>query len=117
MISYYYESILMHALVSAVLDSKISLFEVTCYFPNIHVFVKDLTFLPAVSPSLKILDGLCFDDFHMFLKMSDVQSGLQHLLLLHKDLQNIKESGNCICKSTFLDLINSPEFIMVFSIV
>ena len=54
--------------------------------------MEDLTSLSAVSPSLKILDGLCLDDFHMFLKMSDVQSRLQHLLLFQKDLQHIRES-------------------------
>lgn len=53
--------------------------------------MKDLTSLPAVSPSLKILFGLCLDDFHVFPKMSNVESSLQHLLLFQKDLQHIKE--------------------------
>lgn len=50
-------------------------------------FVKGHTSLSAVSPSLKILNGLCLDDLHMLLKAGNVQSGLQHLLLLQKDLQ------------------------------
>lgn len=52
---------------------------------------KDLTSLPTVSPSLKILSSFCFNYFHMFLKMGNVQSSLQHLLLFQKNLQHHKE--------------------------
>lgn len=50
-----------------------------------------LTSLPAVSPPLKILSSFCFNYFHMFLKVGDVQPSLQHLLLFQKDLQRHKE--------------------------
>lgn len=53
---------------------------------------EDLTSLPAVSPSLKILSSFRFDYFHVFLKVSDVEPSLQHLLLFQKDLQRHKET-------------------------
>lgn len=47
---------------------------------------RSLTSLPAVAPSLKVLDGLGLDDFHVFPKACNVQSSLEHFFLLQKDL-------------------------------
>lgn len=49
--------------------------------------VWTLTSLSAVPPSLKILNGLGLNDFHVLSKTGDVQTGLEHLLLLQKNLQ------------------------------
>lgn len=45
-----------------------------------------LTSLAAVAPSLEVLDGLGLDDPHVFPEASNVQSRLEHLLLLQEDL-------------------------------
>lgn len=45
-----------------------------------------LTPLSAVTPSLEVLHGLGLDDLHVLLEASNVQSSLEHLLLLQEDL-------------------------------
>lgn len=58
----------------------------TSTLPARHRPGWSLTSLPAVTPSLKVLDGLGLDDVHVFPKVCNVQSSLEHLFLLQEDL-------------------------------
>lgn len=47
-------------------------------------WIRLLTSLSTVSPSLEIIFGFFFDYFNVSFELCDVQSGLQHFLLLQK---------------------------------